>query len=245
MGEKVKIRVWGEYPGDEEEFVELDLDEVKTHEDAVELVEVWWGYDSDAIEALGLPRRGEMNLMEYQCIVADPPWLERGGGKIKRGADRHYPLLKTPDIIRVMLQSEAWRPAENAHLYLWVTNNFLADGFQVIEALGFRYITNIVWVKTKIGLGQYFRGKHEICLFAVRNRGTIPRSDDRSIESVLESWPPPGAFQAKTGRHSKKPDEFYDLVRRRTKGPRLEMFAREEREGFDVWGNEIEGGEEG
>ena len=75
----------------------------------------------------------------YRCIVADPPWNERGGGKIKRGADRHYPLMKTPDIA-CMLLAPAWRPAESCHLWLWVTDNFLPDGLLVMDALGFRYV---------------------------------------------------------------------------------------------------------
>lgn len=68
-------------------------------------------------------------MKKYEIIYADPPWYESGGGKIKRGADRHYPLMKTKDIMALNVPS-----AENAHLYLWVTNNFMADGLKVMEA---------------------------------------------------------------------------------------------------------------
>jgi N6-adenosine-specific RNA methylase IME4 len=168
----------------------------------------------------------------YACIVADPPWNEQGGGKIKRGADRHYPLLKAHEILEVMVQSPLWKPAPDAHLYLWVTNNFLPQGLQVMKSLGFRYVTNVAWMKNRQGLGQYFRGQHELCLFGVRigGRGTLYRTDNRSIPSVI---------QAPRGRHSAKPDLFYELVEARTEGPRLEMFARTAREGWDVWGNEV------
>ena len=56
----------------------------------------------------------------YPCIAADPPWNEQGGGKCKRGADRHYPLIKKrEDILRTMVTAPCWRPADNAHLWLW------------------------------------------------------------------------------------------------------------------------------
>lgn len=170
----------------------------------------------------------------YRTIVADPPWLERGGGKIKRGADRHYPLMTTTDIIetmRVALRDHRVATTMDQHLYLWVTNNFLADGLETMTALGFRYVTNLVWVKQRIGLGQYFRGQHELCLFGVRGKGFAVKTDDRTIRSVIE---------ADRGRHSAKPDAFYELVERRSIGPYLELFARETRLGWTPWGNEVE-----
>jgi N6-adenosine-specific RNA methylase IME4 len=103
--------------------------------------------------------------------MLDPPWNETGGGRIRRGADRHYSLLTTNEIIQTVKESGAFIPdPEGCHLYLWATNNFLEDGLRVIRELGFRYITNIVWVKDRFGLGQYFRGQHELCLFAVKGR---------------------------------------------------------------------------
>ena len=69
---------------------------------------------------------------KFKTVLLDPPWNERGGGRIKRGADKHYELLKTPDIIRVILQSEHWGDLdENAHMYLWATNNHLEDALFV------------------------------------------------------------------------------------------------------------------
>ena len=177
---------------------------------------------------------------EYRCIVADPPWNERGGGKCKRGADRHYPLLKTPDIARVMMDAPCWRPADNCHLWLWVTNNFLQDGLAVMESLGFRYVTNMAWVKMRkpsnapgmapllqIGLGQYLRGAHELCLFGTRGETVLPAI---AAASVL--------FAERT-EHSVKPASAYELIEKQSLGPRLEMFARSSRPGWDGWGNEL------
>ncbi len=89
----------------------------------------------------------------FACLMADSPWAERGGGKIKRGADRHYDLLAKPGdptpIYRVIMDSGLWVPAENAHAWLWYTDNFLTDALLLMKVLGFRYVRTFVWVKTK------------------------------------------------------------------------------------------------
>lgn len=166
-------------------------------------------------------------MNQYRCILADPPWKETGGGKIKRGANRHYPLLSTPDIIRVMYQASLWNPAPNSHLWMWVTNNFLEDGLFVMRALGYKYITNAVWVKDRIGLGQYIRGQHELLLFG--RRGRLP-SNSRKEKSVIE---------AHRKKHSQKPEKSFEMIEAISPGPRLEMFSRAPREGWDVWGNQV------
>lgn len=162
----------------------------------------------------------------YRCIMADPPWQERGGGRVKRGADRHYGLLSTPEIVKVMVRSPKWAPAPDCHLWLWVTNNYLEDGLGVMEALGFRYVTNAVWCKDKIGLGQYLRGQHELLLFGVRGRLA---GLSRARSTVI--------FAPRT-EHSRKPDQAYELAEAVSPGPRLEMFARRGREGWDSWGDQ-------
>jgi len=81
-------------------------------------------------------------MKKYKTIYADPPWSETGGGKIRRGADRHYPLMKTSEII-AMSPFVKGLAEENCHLYLWVTNNFIQDGFKVMERWGFTYKTMI------------------------------------------------------------------------------------------------------
>ena len=174
----------------------------------------------------------------YRCIAADPPWPERGGGKSKRGADRHYPLLSTEDIPRVMMQSQIWLPADDAHLWLWVTDNYLTQGLALVTALGFRYVRTAVWVKPTIGLGQYLRGQHELCLFAVRGR--LPACS-KAVPSVFGGGPLPHPCYPNTRRrmHSAKPPEAYGAIERVSPGPRLEMFARRPRPGWDVWGNEV------
>ena len=108
-----------------------------------------------------------------------------------------------------------------------LTNNFLKDGLEVMEEWGFTYVTNLVWAKNTIGLGYYFRGQHEICLFGKKGQ-MKPKS--RS-ESTLVT--------AKKSKHSKKPEEFYEKIEALNSGPKIELFARNTREGWDSWGNEV------
>ena len=167
-----------------------------------------------------------MNLpkKKYNVIYADPPWYEKGGGKIKRGADRHYNLMKTSDIKRLPVNDLADNPC---WLFLWVTNNYLKDGLDVMEHWGFKYVTNLVWAKNTIGLGYYFRGQHELCLFGKKGQ---MKPNSRS-ESTL--------VIAKKTKHSKKPDEFYRKIERVCDGNKIELFARNKRFDWDCWGNEV------
>ena len=173
-----------------------------------------------------------MNGEGYRTVLIDPPWLERGGGKTyKRGADRHYPLMGKHRMLRTIILCEHFASiAENSHMYLWVTNNFLADGLWLMGALHYRYVTNFCWAKKRIGLGQYFRGQHELCLFGTRGKKpTEPRTERKDLPSLI---------CAAKSTHSKKPEESYQLIENRSKGPYLELFARRKRDGWTVWGNE-------
>ena len=174
----------------------------------------------------------ENQNLKYKTVYADPPWFESGAGKIKRGADRHYNLLHTQDIIDIFKQIPI---DDNAHLYLWVTNNFLKDGLMVIDSLGFRYVTNIVWVKDRFGLGQYFRGQHEICLFAVKGRLPYKHKTDPNRSCCSETT----VISARRTRHSKKPVEMYDKIEKTSYPPFIELFARERHDGWDCFGDEV------
>ena len=166
----------------------------------------------------------------YGTIVIDPPWWEHGGGKSVRGAQRHYPLLKTRDMPGVIWGSGVFDPAVDCHLYMWTTANHLPDAIWLIETLGFKYVTNAVWAKPgKAGLGQYFRMQHEHLLLATRGKGYNVRTDARNIGSIVS---------APRAKHSAKPPEAYEMIEARSNGPYLDMFARQAREGWDVWGNE-------
>lgn len=166
---------------------------------------------------------------KYRTIYADPPWNESGGGKIKRGADRHYNLMKTRDIMALPVAELA---EENCHLYLWTTNNFLPDALKVMEAWGFTYKTIITWNKDRMGLGQYFRGLTEHCLFGVKGVLPYKEADGKRCQGKT-------GFYAPKGEHSAKPTEARSMIELVSYAPFIELFARQETENWDCWGNEI------
>jgi N6-adenosine-specific RNA methylase IME4 len=199
---------------------------------------------------------------KVRTTMFDAPWQESGGGASKRGADRHYRLLGKNQIVKVILADPLWDPADNAHLYMWATNNHLGDALWVMDALGFRYVTNVAWVKVKRGftvkdlmemaqmvmagkiiaalkrvfsqgLGQYFRGEHELLLFGVRGKG-----DHEDVKTAARDIP--SVIFAEKGAHSEKPEEAYDLIERRSHGPYVEMFARTSRKGWSSSGEQLD-----
>jgi len=120
------------------------------------------------------------------------------------------------------------------HLYLWATNNYLPDALGVMEAWGFTYKTMITRVKDRMGLGQYYRGLTEHCLFGVRN--CLPyKTAPTGIRAQGVT-----AFYAPRSIHSRKPAEMREMIERVSHAPRLEFFARSPQQGWDVWGNEVE-----
>ena len=132
--------------------------------------------------------------IKYHTIVADPPWTKNqtSGDSRYGGAVNHYPLMKL-DLIKKLPVSDL--AADDAHLYLWVTNSNIDEGLEVIKAWGFHYITMFHWIKPKMGVGNYFRNASETCLFAVR--GKLPPKF-RSQINWLISYPT---------SHSQKPRE--------------------------------------
>ena len=169
--------------------------------------------------------------MKYKTIYADPAWSEVGGGRIKRGADKHYPIMKTKDII-AMKDLVGKVSDDNCHLYLWVTNNFMQDGLDVMKEWGFRYVTMITWAKDRFGLGQYFRGQTEHCLFGVKGKLPYKVIDGKRQQGTT-------LINAKRSEHSRKPIEMYEYIEKVSYGNYLELFARNKRDNWDSWGNEI------
>jgi len=160
---------------------------------------------------------------EYDILYADPPWDYTF--KFRGNPENHYPTMKTPEICELKIPS-----TENAVLFLWATNPKLEEALQVINSWGFTYKTNIVWVKDRIGTGHYVRGLHELLLICVK--GSMP--------TPMEQTRPPSVLNSPTRKHSQKPDEVYELLESMYPNRKyLELFARNNREEWTSWGNEV------
>jgi N6-adenosine-specific RNA methylase IME4 len=171
----------------------------------------------------------------FKTILADPPWrFANRTGKVApehRRLDRYSTM--TLDAIKRIPVTECL--AANAHLYLWVPNALLPEGLAVMEAWGFRYVSNLVWAKRRKdggpdgrGVGFYFRNVTELLLFGVRGSMRTLSPARRQVNMI----------ETRKREHSRKPDEQYDLIEACSPGPRLELFARHPQDGWTVWGDE-------
>ncbi len=161
---------------------------------------------------------------KFDVIYADPPWKYEL--KLRGSAEYHYSTLETWEIARMKIPS-----ADDAVLFLWATAPNLPDALEVMTGWGFDYKTNAVWVKPSIGTGYYFRGQHELLLVGIKGVPGVPFEADR----------PPSVIAADRGEHSEKPEAVYELIERMYPNRRyLELFARKKRDGWTVWGNEVE-----
>lgn len=171
-----------------------------------------------------------MNLPQgqYACIVADPPWPVKMTGKMKGrhsgASDLPYETMTVDEIGRLPVQDMA---SIGAHLWLWTTNGFLRAAFEVMEAWGFKYLTTVTWVKPS-GYGPWFASTTQHVLFGYREKCIFP----------LGRYKPTHFHASPRRKHSRKPDEFYDLVRAISPEPRIDLFNRREIDGFEGWGFE-------
>ena len=175
---------------------------------------------------------------KYATVYADPPWrFQNRTGKVAPEHKRlnRYETMPLDDIKALPVQQVI---AEKSHLYLWVPNALLPDGLEVMKAWGFSYKGNIIWEKVRKdgepdgrGVGFYFRNVTEILLFGVRgdNFRTLPPA--RSQVNLIRS---------QKREHSRKPDEIIPIIESCSPGPFLELFARGEREGWSMWGDQAD-----
>jgi N6-adenosine-specific RNA methylase IME4 len=180
-------------------------------------------------------------MTAYRTIVADPPWPQKGGGSLmgREGfLDSGGPSIPLPYRTMTLeaIRSFAVPAAADAHLYLWTTSGFLDAAFDVMRSWGFAYSTTLVWAKAPIGfgLGGAYGIATEFVLFG--RRGLLPAMT--KIGRNWFSWKRPYDERGKP-RHSAKPPAFFEMVEQVSPGPRLEMFARDRRAGWDAWGDEV------
>jgi len=173
---------------------------------------------------------------KYNIIYADPPWSfktwsSKGDG---RSASQHYNVMNKKDIQSLPVQNIS---ANDCVLFLWVTAPCLIEGIELIKSWGFEYKTiGFTWVKRNKksdswfwGMGYWTRANSELCLIATKGK---PKRINAGVHSIIDT---------RIEEHSKKPE----LVRKRIVQllgdiPRIELFARNKTDGWDVWGNEVD-----
>jgi len=174
----------------------------------------------------------------FQTVLADPPW--RFQNRTGKAAPEHRRLMRyqTMAVDEISTLPVAGVVEEPAHLYLWVPNALLHDGLAVMEAWGFEYKSMIVWHKVRKdggsdgrGVGFYFRNVTEIVLFGVRGKGARTLAPGRRQVNLLAS---------RKREHSRKPVELYPVIENCSRGPFLELFARQRRPGWTSWGDEVD-----
>ena len=162
---------------------------------------------------------------KYDVIVIDPPWAY--GTKYdseNRRVASPYEEMDLESLKKIKLPI-----SDNAVLWLWTTHKFIWDAKTLLEHWGFDYKILLVWDKEKLGLGAWLRCQVEFCLLGIKGKPQCWNlTNERDI--IRES----------RREHSRKPKAFYEMVKKLCKGKRIDMFSREERDGFDRWGNETE-----
>jgi len=178
------------------------------------------------------------NNRRYSTIYADPPWrFQNRTGKVAPENKKlnRYETMSLEDIMAMPVEQIA---AEKSHLYLWVPNALLPEGLEVMKAWGFEYKGNIVWEKIRKdgepdgrGVGFYFRNVTELLLFGIRGNKNRTLAPARSQVNLIRS---------QKREHSRKPDEILPIIENCSSGPYIELFARGDRAGWDMWGNQAD-----
>ena len=173
---------------------------------------------------------------KYSTIYADPPWrFQNRTGKVAPEHKRlnRYDTMSLDEIKALPIRDIS---EEKCHLYLWVPNALLPDGLEVMKAWGFEYKGNIVWEKVRKdggpdgrGVGFYFRNVTELLLFGIRGSANRTLAPARSQVNLIRT---------QKREHSRKPDEIIPIIERCSQRPFIELFARGDREGWDMWGNQ-------
>lgn len=174
----------------------------------------------------------------FRTILADPPWrFQNRTGKMAPEHRRlsRYGTMTVEEVCALPVEETA---AEKAHLYLWVPNALLGEGLRAMKAWGFEYKTNLVWFKTRKdggpdgrGVGFYFRNVTELLLFGIRGKDNRTLAPGRAQVNLVAE---------RKREHSRKPEAVYEVIEACSPDPRLELFARNRRDNWAQWGNELD-----
>ena len=165
---------------------------------------------------------------KYRCLIIDPPWEMEKISRDERpnqGKFLDYPTMTIEELEKLPIKELADK--EGCHIYLWTTHKHLPDALKLFESWGAKYQCLMTWVKPTGMTPFSWMYNTEHILFG------------RIGSLKLEKLGIKLAFNEKSREHSRKPDVFYDIVKQASPEPRLDMFSRESREGFNLWGNEV------
>ena len=169
----------------------------------------------------------EFPVGKFGVIYADPPWEYEFSQSGSRTIENHYPSMPLEEICNLPTMALA---DDNCILFLWATSPKLKQALSVMDAWGFEYKTNMVWIKERIGMGYYARQQHELLLIGTRGKPPTPPPEQR----------PSSIISSPRTEHSEKPEETYAIIESMyPKVPRIELFARKNREGWLSWGNQV------
>jgi len=163
----------------------------------------------------------------YRTIVIDPPWPIEKSLRTARPnqMEMDYKTWSLEEIRKFPIKK--FISKDGCHLYLWTTHKYLPDAIQILGDWGFKYHCLLTWVKN-VGFTPFsFMFSTELVLFGLMGNVAMIKKGER-----LD-------FTADAREHSRKPDTFYDLVKRVSPDPRIDIFSREKRDGFDQWGIEV------
>ena len=178
-------------------------------------------------------KKGEKRMNKYNIIYADPPWTYEDKALAgNRGAGCKYDLMTIKEMCELPVKEMA---TNDCVLFMWVTMPKLNECFELIKSWGFIYKTvAFTWIKTDkqgkpfIGMGGWTRANAELCLLCTKGKPTRKKAN---ISQIIMS---------RIRKHSQKPTEVYTRIEQLMGNlPRIELFARERREGWDVWGNQL------
>ena len=165
----------------------------------------------------------------YNVISIDPAWNYEGENKNITSYDANgrrvanpYPEMSTQEIKDIKLPL-----LNDSVVFLWTTHKFLPDAFDILKNWNLDYKATLVWNKEKIGMGAWFRMQCEFCLVGIKGK---PYWDNTTYRDIINE---------PRRQHSRKPDAFFDMVDKITLGRKLEYFSREKRQGWDVFGNDV------
>ena len=175
---------------------------------------------------------------KYSCIVIDPPWFYELRNKDLTHRNKiPYPPMKTEEILKLPIGSLS--DPKGTVLWLWFTNNHILEASKCVEHWNFTIKTVLTWEKvakngnTRIGTGHWLRNCTEHCILATFGKV-------KSFSHLKKLTNQSTILHAQRREHSRKPDEFYELVEKLCDGNKLEMFARQKRQGWEAWGNQTD-----